>query len=145
MANVQRKENQRTDEDENLVRSEGVPHGAATATYEEHHAEGHDHHIVPLSTYYKIFGWLMFFLLVTVGAAEVDMANFGVPWANIIIALAVAVTKAVLIVLYFMHVKFSSRLVKICAVVAYFFLLIMFLETYADYFTRGWLDSTVGK
>lgn len=141
MANVQRKEDQRTAEDKNLVRSEGVPNGAVAATYEAHTDEGHDHHIVPLSTYYKIFGALMVLLLITVLAAEIDMANFGVPWLNIIIAMAIAVTKAVLIVLYFMHVKFSSRLIKICSVLAYFFVLIMFVLTYADYFTRNWINN----
>ncbi|MDF2439414.1 MAG: cytochrome c oxidase subunit [Abditibacteriota bacterium] len=141
MAGVQHKNNQHKDADRNLVRPEGVPGGAIAAEYEAHTDEGHDHHIVPMSTYYKIFGALMGLLLITVLAAEVDMANFGMPWMNIIIALAIAVTKAVLIVLYFMHVKFSSRLIKICAAVAYFFLMIMFTLTYADYFTRNWINN----
>ncbi len=40
-----------------------------------------------------------------------------------------------------MHVKFSSRLIKICSVIAYFFVLIMFVLTYADYFTRNWINN----
>lgn len=141
MAGIQHKNNQGKNADHDLVRSEGVPGGAITAEYEAHTDEGHDHHIVPLSTYYKIFGALMVLLLITVLAAEIDMGSFGVPWLNIIIAMAIAVTKAVLIVLYFMHVKFSSRLIKICSVIAYFFVLIMFTLTYADYFTRNWINN----
>ncbi len=129
-------EHQVKNPDEDLVRSEGVPGGAVTADYQAHHDEGSGHHIVPLKTYYTIFGALMVLLLITVVAADLDMAKFGLPWMNIIIALSIAVVKAVLIVMYFMHVKFSSNLVKIFSVTAYFFLIIMFGMTYGDYFTR---------
>ena len=125
--------------DEDLVKSEGVPGGAVTADYEVHHADGYEHHVVPLKTYYTIFGMLMVLLMITVAAADFDGAKYGLPWLNIIIALVIAVAKAVLIVLYFMHVKYSSNLVKIFAVTAYFFLIIMFGITYADYFTRHML------
>ena len=125
--------------DEDLVKSEGVPDGAITADYEVHHEDGAEHHIVPLKTYYTIFAALMVLLMITVAAADLDMAKYGLPWMNIIIALAIAVAKAVLIVLYFMHVKYSSNLVKIFAVTAYFFLIIMFGMTYADYFSRHML------
>ena len=125
--------------DEDLVKSEGVPGGAVTADYEAHHGDGTEHHIVPLKTYYTIFGALMVLLLITVAAADFDGANYGVPWLNIIVALSIAIAKAVLIVMYFMHVKYSSNLVKIFAVTAYFFLIIMFGMTYADYFSRHML------
>ncbi len=122
--------------DEDLVKSEGVPGGAIVADYEAHHAEDSGHHIVPLKTYYTIFGALIVLLMITVAAADLDMAKYGMPWMNIIIALGIATIKAVLIIQYFMHVKYSSNLVKIFAVTAYFFLIIMFGITYGDYFTR---------
>ena len=130
--------------DSNLIRPEAIPGGGAAvrADYEEFHNDEH-HHVVPLSTYYKIFGALMVLLLVTVGAAEIPFERIipAAPWLNIVVALAVAVVKAALIVMYFMHVKFSSRLVKIVSVIAYFFVFIMFMLTYADYLTRGWMPQ----
>jgi cytochrome c oxidase subunit 4 len=131
-----------------LVRPETVPGGAQVAKgYETHHEDDH-RHIVPLSTYYKIFGALMVLLIITVLAAEFDFAERVSPslgWMNIVVALIIAVVKAALIILYFMHVKFSSTLIKIFAGGVYFFLVIMFLMTYADYFTRDWLNATVAK
>ena len=125
-----------------LVKQENFPGGAQTAHYEQHHGEDHEHHVVPLKTYYIIFGLLMVFLLITVLAAEFDFGervgpNFA--WMNIIVALIIAVVKATLIVMYFMHVKFSSRLVALFSVSAYFFVAIMFMLTYADYLTRDWM------
>jgi cytochrome c oxidase subunit 4 len=128
--------------EDNEIRPEAVPGEVAIkGNYETHHE---DHHIVPMSTYYKIFGALMVLLILTVLAAEVEMnkvlgENFA--WMNIIIALAIAFTKAILIVLYFMHVKFSSRLIMVFAFMAYFFVGIMFMMTYADYMTRDWLPG----
>jgi cytochrome c oxidase subunit 4 len=125
------------------VKQEAFPGGAQTAQYDTNHEDDH-HHIVPLTTYYKIFGALMVLLLITVGAAEFDFNERIGPsfaWMNIIVALAVAVTKAYLIVAYFMHVKFSSRLIALFSVAAYFFVAIMFLETYGDYFTRHWINN----
>jgi len=131
--------------DSDLIRPEAIPggSGAVTADYDEFHKDEH-HHIVPLSTYYKIFGALMVLLVITVLAAEFDFGERISPslaWMNIVVALVIAVTKAALIVMYFMHVKYSSRLVMITAVIAYFFVFIMFMLTYADYFTRGWMPQ----
>jgi cytochrome c oxidase subunit 4 len=121
-----------------FVKQEAFPGGAQTANYDTNHEDDH-RHIVPLTTYYKIFAALMVLLLITVGAAEFDFSERVGPafaWMNIVVALAVAVTKAYFIVAYFMHVKYSSRLIALFAVAAYLFVGIMFLETYADYFTR---------
>lgn len=126
---------------DNLVKQEAYPGGAETANYDVDHTDDH-RHIVPLKTYYTIFGGLMVLLLITVGAAELDFNRILGPnfaWLNIVVALAVAVTKAYLIVAYFMHVKYSGRLIALFSVAAYFFVAIMFLMTYGDYFTRGWL------
>jgi cytochrome c oxidase subunit 4 len=128
--------------EDNVIRPEAVPGEVAIKANYETHDEGH--HVVPLSTYYKIFGALMVLLILTVVAAEFDMGRILGPsyaWMNIVIALAIAGYKAALIIMYFMHVKFSSRLITIFAFMAYFFVGILFLMTYGDYFTRSWMPG----
>lgn len=95
----------------------------------------HTHHIVPVSTYLGVFTALMVLLILTLVVAMYDLPG---P-LNIIVAMTVAVIKALLVVLYFMHVRYSSRLVQVFAGAALFWLLIMFVITFGDYFTRGWL------
>jgi cytochrome c oxidase subunit IV len=91
-------------------------------------------HVSPLSTYLTIFGALMGLSAITVGAAFVNLGSF-----NPVVALAIACLKATLVVLYFMHVKYSSSLVKITVVLSLFFVAILFAETLMDYATRGWV------
>jgi len=67
-------------------------------------------------------------------AATIDLGAF-----NPIVALAIATTKAVLVVLFFMHVKYAhERLTKLVIVTAIFFFLILLALTMADYSTRLW-------
>jgi cytochrome c oxidase subunit IV len=63
--------------------------------------------------------------------------NFGV--FNLVIALAIAVAKMLLIVLFFMHIKGSSRLLHLAACVGLLWLFLMFTLTLADYFSRSWV------
>jgi cytochrome c oxidase subunit 4 len=58
---------------------------------------------------------------------------------NVIIALTIAVVKATLVVLYFMHVRYSSRLIWVVFTSALFWLAILFVFTLSDYWTRDWL------
>ena len=103
----------------------------------EHHDQRDDHHhIVTPATYVKAILVLMVLLIVTVLAANVEMGVLNVP-----IALAIATTKAVVIMMYFMHLKFSSKLVWIFASVAFVFVGILFALTMSDYFTRDWLAN----
>jgi cytochrome c oxidase subunit 4 len=90
-------------------------------------------HVSPLSTYLTIFTALMVLSAITVGAAFVNLGSF-----NPVVALAIACVKATLVILYFMHVKYSSRLTKLTVVLSLFFVVILFLETLMDYATRGW-------
>ena len=109
-----------------------------------HDIGGDEHHVVPLATYLKIFGALMVLLVLTLLAYQVDFAVLlGPRWAplNIIIAMAIATAKALLVVLYFMHVKFSSKLTWVFSSASFVFVFIMFLLTMSDYFTRGFLDT----
>lgn len=92
-----------------------------------------EHHLVPLSVYYKVFAALMVLLVLTLAAAAVDLGSL-----NILIAMTIAVVKAALVVLYFMHVRYSSHLVKFFAGATFFWLMILFMLTLADYFSRDW-------
>ena len=95
------------------------------------------HHIVPVSVYIKVIVALMVLLVITLAAAAVDFSTMGLPWLNIVIAMTIAVVKAVLIVLYFMHVRYSSKLVWVFSGAAFYWVLILFAFTYIDYFSRG--------
>lgn len=99
---------------------------------------GHDahpahSHIVPLPVYFTIFATLLVLTGVTIAVAFVDLGPF-----NIYVALAIAVFKASLVVLYFMHVKYSSKLVQLAAVTGFLWLGIMLAFTFADIGTRDW-------
>ena len=97
-------------------------------------------HVSPKSTYYAIFGALMVLTGVTVGAAFVNLGSFNFP-----VAIAIAITKATLVILFFMHVKYSSRLTKMVVAMSFFFLAIMFGLTLSDYMSRGWYTSPRGS
>ncbi|HEX8069398.1 MAG TPA: cytochrome C oxidase subunit IV family protein [Pyrinomonadaceae bacterium] len=90
-------------------------------------------HIVSRSVYFVIFGALIVLTVVTYLASRVD---FGSESINTIIALAIAVTKAVLVILYFMHVRYSPRLTWVVVVSGFFWLAIMITLTLSDYLTR---------
>src|SRR5580658_9882716 len=77
--------------------------------HETHEAEQHaEHHIVSPMTYLIIFVALLIGTAVTIGASYIDMG----PW-NPVIAIAIACAKATLVVLFFMHIKYSSKLMKL--------------------------------
>ena len=99
-------------------------------------------HIVPVRVYVTIFLVLIVGTTLTVLAAFQDFSyRIGSHelQLNTVIALAIAVTKATFVVLYFMHVRYSSRLVWVIVTSALFWMAIMFALTFADYWTRGWL------
>ena len=89
-------------------------------------------HIAPKSMYYTIFGILMVMTALTVFAAFHHLGVFNFP-----VAIGIAVTKATLVVLFFMHAKYSSRLTKLFVGMSFFFLAIMFALTLTDYMSRG--------
>lgn len=91
-------------------------------------------HIVPVRTYLVIWLSLMLLLFATLGLAELDLNPF-----NAVAAMTVAVIKMLLILLYFMHVKFSSRLTWIVAAAGFLWLAIMLTLTLTDYMARGGL------
>jgi cytochrome c oxidase subunit IV len=92
-----------------------------------------EHVIVPTRTYFAIFGSLMVLTVLTVGAAFVDLGVM-----NSVLALSIAIVKATLVVLFFMHLKYSSRLVWVVGGAALFWLGILLVLILSDYATRGW-------
>ncbi len=100
-----------------------------------HHIE---HHVAPRSLYYLIFVILMVGTAITVAVAFFDLGFF-----NNVVMLTIACTKALLVVLYFMHVRWGSRLTWVIAASGFVWLLIMFGFTLGDYLTRGWVAGTL--
>jgi cytochrome c oxidase subunit 4 len=93
-------------------------------------------HIVPVRIYITIFAVLLVGTALTVAAAFVDF-----PWRfNTVVALTIATIKATFVVLYFMHVRYSSRLIWVILAAALFWMAILFAFTFSDYMTRGWIS-----
>src|SRR5215203_3180976 len=93
-------------------------------------------HIVPIRIYATIFLVLLVGTALTVAAAFVDF-----PWRlNTIVALTIAPIKATFVVLYFMHVRYSSRLIWVIVAAALFWMAILFAFTFSDYLTRDWIS-----
>ena len=89
--------------------------------------------------YYVIFGALMLLTLATVWVATIDLGEF-----NAVVAMAIAVLKASLVVVFFMHLKGSSALTKVFLATGIFWLLIIFALSLADYLTRHWQQTSKG-
>ena len=92
-----------------------------------------DHHIVTPVTYGIVFATLLVFTGITVAAAFLNLGIF-----NPIVALAIACTKAVVVILFFMHVKYQSNLVKLTVAAGLFTFLILITMTLSDYVSRAW-------
>jgi cytochrome c oxidase subunit IV len=95
--------------------------------------EHSDHHIVTPVTYGIVFATLLVFTGITVAAA---FKNFGI--FNPILALGIACTKAVIVILFFMHVKYQSKLVKLTVASGFFTFLVLITMTLSDYISRAW-------
>jgi cytochrome c oxidase subunit 4 len=104
-------------------------HDASNVTNPEHA----DHHIITPKTYIMVFVTLLIFTGITVGAAYVDLGIF-----NPVVALAIASFKAVVVILFFMHVKYQSKLVKMTVGAGFFTFLVLITMTLTDYMSRAW-------
>ncbi len=91
-------------------------------------------HVTSPKAYFTVYFALLALLVLTVGAAFVNFEPF-----NLAFAMVIAVTKAVLIVLVFMHVRHGPPLVGVFAGSGFFFLAILLALSLSDYFTRGWM------
>jgi cytochrome c oxidase subunit 4 len=93
-------------------------------------------HVIPQRIYILVFVTLLLLTLVTV-----DVAFYDAGWLNLYIALAIATCKALLVILFFMHVRYSPRLTWVFVGAGFFWLVILFVFTLGDYLTRGALSG----
>ena len=91
-------------------------------------------HIVRPAVYIRIFLTLMVLTAITVAVAFVDLGR-----ASAVVALVIAMLKSLLVVLYFMHVRYSSRLTWLFISGGCFWLVILIVITMSDMVSRGWL------
>ena len=91
-------------------------------------------HVTSRKIYYAVFVALLILTYATVAVSKIDLGRF-----NTIVALAIAVTKAVMVVLFFMHVRYSTRLTKLVVVGGFVWLALLIGLTMADVVTRGWI------
>lgn len=84
-------------------------------------------------TYYTVYGLLLALLVLTVVVAEVRLLSD----VGFFVAVVIATIKALLIILFFMHVRYSKPLIWVVAGAGFFWLAILFSLTLGDYFTRG--------
>jgi cytochrome c oxidase subunit IV len=102
-----------------------------------------EHHIVSPVIYLAILGALLVGTAVTVWASYVDLGEWHITqgltifW-NPVLALAIACSKAVLVVLFFMHVKYSTKLTKLTVISGFFVFLALISMTLSDYISRAW-------
>jgi cytochrome c oxidase subunit IV len=94
-------------------------------------SEHNEHHIVSPGTYLAIILTLLFLTGTTVWAAYIDLGQF-----NIVVALAIATLKATLVVLFFMHAKYSPRRTQLVIVAGIFWLGLLLFMTMSDYISR---------
>jgi len=97
-------------------------------------------HVVPRKTYFIIFAVLIVMTILTTWVAALEIAA---PW-NTVLALAIAMFKASLVILFFMHVKYSSNLTRVTVVAGFFWLAILLVLTLSDILTRHWIPQSSG-
>jgi cytochrome c oxidase subunit IV len=101
----------------------------------EQHSE--QHHIASPALYFTIFAALMICTFLTVAAAKIDLNQY-FAGLNVIVALTIAVFKASLVVLFFMHAKYSPKRTQLVIIASVFWLAIMLFMTMSDYISRSW-------
>ena len=99
------------------------------------HAHDHKEHILPLKVYFAVFGALLVLTAVTVIISKFHFGAF-----NLVVAMAVAAVKASLVALYFMHLKYDSKVYMTVFLIAIAMLAVFIILTMADTLTRGRLD-----
>jgi len=93
-------------------------------------------HIVPVRIYIAVFLALLILTGLTTWVAFIDLGSM-----NTVAALAIAVTKMLLVILFFMHVKYSPGLTRLVVLAGFFWLAILVALTLADELTRGWTQK----
>jgi cytochrome c oxidase subunit 4 len=98
------------------------------------HSSSGEHHVVPKRIYFLVFFALIVLTWVTTYVATLDLGRW-----NIFVALAIAIFKASIVALFFMHVFYSTRLTKMIVMASIFWLILLLFITMADLWTRGWM------
>lgn len=113
-------------------------HSTTSHGHDPHHG-GHQTvgHIVPLPIYLAVWIALMVLLVLTVAAARMHLGTIG----NWVILLAIAILKTVLVVLFFMHVKYAPRIIWVTLGAAVLWLITLMGLTMTDYISRSWTMS----
>lgn len=93
-------------------------------------------HVVPKRVYYLVFTTLLLLTLITVDVAFYNLGLLSTP-----VALAIATCKALLVIFYFMHVRYGSPLTWVFAGAGFLWLIILIVLTLSDYLTRNWLPG----
>lgn len=91
------------------------------------------HHVATVRTYLIVFLSLLVLTYTTTMVAEIDLGEW-----NFVVAISIAITKALLVVLFFMHVKDSNALTKLFVGAGFFWMAILILITSCDYLSRDW-------
>lgn len=97
-------------------------------------SEHSEHHIVPKRVYFAVFAALIVLTWVTAWVSTIDLHAF-----NIYVALSIACFKASLVVLFFMHVKYGTRLTKMIVLAGLYWLILLLFIAMADLWTRNWM------
>jgi cytochrome c oxidase subunit 4 len=92
-----------------------------------------EHHLVTPVQYAMVFAALLIGTALTVVAAYIPMGPF-----NPVVAVGIACTKAVFVILFFMHVKYQSRLIKMTVGLGFLTFIVLVMMTLLDYFSRAW-------
>src|SRR5437899_2890448 len=91
-------------------------------------------HVVPVRIYLLVFVALLVLTATTASVAFVDLGPL-----NNVVALGIAGVKTALVILFFMHVRYGTRLTPLVIAASLFWLVILFVLSLSDYLTRGWL------
>lgn len=101
--------------------------------HETYHGHAAPHHQAPLGMYFTVFAALMVLTVLTVWVSRIDLGAF-----NTAVAMAIAIVKALVVILWFMHVIHSPRLTWIVVICSFLWLAVLFVLTFSDYLTRHW-------
>jgi cytochrome c oxidase subunit 4 len=97
-------------------------------------SEHGEHHIVPKRVYFVVFATLIAMTWVTTLVSRIDLGRL-----NIFVALSIAIFKASLVILFFMHVKYGTRLTKMIVLAGLYWLVLLLFLAMMDIWTRGWM------
>jgi cytochrome c oxidase subunit 4 len=100
--------------------------------HSDHIGHAPAHHQAPLTAYFVVFFALMILTVITVAVSRIDLGAM-----NTTVAMAIAIVKATVVILWFMHVIHSPRLTWIIVISSFLWLAVLFVLTFSDYMSRA--------